>query len=59
MRLAYFVNVKFFGTNFGTKNKMTSKKALISRLLPVDLAAPYRARTCDPWIKSPLLYQLS
>ena len=41
MRLAYFVNVKFFGTNFGTKNKMTSKKALISRLLPVDLDAPY------------------
>lgn len=40
MRLAYFVNVKFFGTNFGTKNKMTSKKALISRLLPVDLDAP-------------------
>ncbi|WP_251938410.1 hypothetical protein [Streptococcus sp. Marseille-Q0941] len=42
MRLAYFVNVKFFGTNFGTKNKMTSKKALISRLLPVDLDAPCR-----------------
>ena len=40
MRLAYFVNVKFFGTNFGTKNKMTSKKALISRLFPVDLDAP-------------------
>ena len=40
MRLAYFVNVKFFGTNFGTKNKMTSKKALISRLLPVDLDTP-------------------
>lgn len=37
MRLAYFVNVKFFGT----KNKMTSKKALISRLFPVDLDAPY------------------
>lgn len=37
MRLAYFVNVKFFGT----KNKMTSKKALKSRLFPVDLDAPY------------------
>ena len=40
MRLAYFVNIKIFGTNFGTKNKMTNKKALQSRLFPVDLDAP-------------------
>lgn len=36
-----------------------AKKPYKSRLFPIDLDAPYRARTCDPWIKSPLLYQLS
>ena len=48
-----------------------AKKPYKSRLFPVDLDAPYkglflmtfsppyRARTYDPWIKSPLLYQLS
>lgn len=29
------------------------------RLFVVLVGGPYRIRTCDRWIKSPLLYQLS
>ncbi len=33
--------------------------AVCNRLLPFDFGRPSRDRTCDPRIKSPLLYRLS
>ena len=55
-KIAHKKNV---GQMMGQISYRQAKKPCKSRLFPVDLDAPYRARTCDPWIKSPLLYQLS
>ena len=61
--------VRFFCPTFGVSTEgplflsflvlRLHKKALIPRLFLLYVDAPYRDRTCDPRIKSPLLCQLS
>ena len=40
-------------------SRTDKQKSLEIKTFPVVLDAPYRDRTCDPRIKSPLLCQLS
>ena len=56
---AEFNRIRLLKYKSGANCVKNNEKAYMIGFLYGNYYAPYRARTCDPWIKSPLLYQLS